>query len=202
MTISPLDIKKQEFEKKFKGYDPDEVDSYLQLVAEEMEKILVKNNEYSQKVELLEVKLTNYTKIEDVLQDTLLSTQKSAEETKNAAEQKSKTILDEAEMRAQRLVADAREKLLQIQTEITDLRNQKEAFIINFKSLLSTQQNLLEMIEKRADRGETFQKIKMKPELSEEELDRVVSEFAAEAGSSVNESDQSDNKSTEHNEGH
>jgi len=201
MTISPLDIKKQEFEKKFKGYDPDEVDSYLQLVAEEMEKILVKNNEYSQKVELLEGKISNYTKIEDVLQDTLLSTQKSAEETKNAAEQKSKTILDEAEMRAQRLMADAREKLLQIQTEITELRNQKEAFIVNFKSLISTQKNLLEMIEKRADRGETFQQIKMKPELSEEELDRVVSEFAAEAGTSVNENNQSDNQSTEHNEG-
>jgi cell division initiation protein len=182
MKISPLDIKKQEFAKKFKGYDPDEVDSYLQMVADELETVIRKNIELNQKMELLEGKLSNYTTIENVLQDTLLNSQKSAEETKNLAEEKADRIIVEAEMRAEKILAEARQKLIEIQSEITDLRNQKDTFIVNFKSLISTQRTLLDLVEKRSEKGESFSQVKMKADLSNEELDKVIDEFASETG--------------------
>jgi cell division initiation protein len=177
MKISPLDIKKQEFGKKFKGYRPDEVHSFLDMVADEMEELLKKNLELDEKVRVLEEKLSNYTKIEDVLQDTLLTTQKSAEETKSSAELKAKSIIDEAHIGANKIIAEAREKLLKIQSEIEDLKNQKEIFVINFKSLLDTQRSLLEMVEKRNEEKRSYLRIKMKPDLSEEDLERVVDDF-------------------------
>ncbi len=177
MKISPLDIKKQEFGKKFSGYRPDEVHSFLDMVADEMEDLLKKNLELEEKVKSLEEKLSNYTRIEDVLQDTLLTTQKSAEETKSSAELKAKNIIDEANIGADKIIADAREKLLKIQSEIEDLKNQKEIFVINFKSLLDTQRSLLEMVEKRNEEKRSYLRIKMKSDLSEEDLEQVVDDF-------------------------
>ncbi|UCC79758.1 MAG: DivIVA domain-containing protein [Candidatus Zixiibacteriota bacterium] len=177
MKITPLDIKKQEFGKKLNGYRPDEVNSFLDMVADEMEDLLKKNLEFEEKVKSLEEKLSNYTRIEDVLQDTLLTTQKSAEETKSSAELKAKNIIDEANISANKIIAEGREELLKIQKEIEDLKNQKEIYLINFRSLLDTQRSLLEMVEKRNEEKRSYLRIKMKPDLSEEDLERVVNDF-------------------------
>ncbi len=177
MKITPLDIKKQEFGKKLNGYRPDEVNSFLDMVADEMEDLLKKNLEFEEKVKSLEEKLSNYTRIEDVLQDTLLTTQKSAEETKSSAELKAKNIIDEANISAKKIMAEGREELLKIQKEIEDLKNQKEIYLINFRSLLDTQRSLLEMVEKRNEEKRSYLRIKMKPDLSEEDLERVVDDF-------------------------
>ena len=189
MKISPLDIKKQEFGKKLNGYRPEEVNSFLDMVATEMEELLKKNLELEEKVKSLEEKLANYTRIEDVLQDTLLTTQKSAEETKSSAELKAKNIIDEANISAKKIIADAREDLLKVQREIEDLQNQKEIFVINIKSLLDTQRSLLEMVEKRNEEKRSYLRIKMKPDLSEEDLERVVDDFERQYDSTNEKSD-------------
>jgi len=177
MKLTPLEIKKQEFGKVFRGYSPDEVHSYLEMVAEELENALKKNLELEENLSSLKDKLTNYTRIENVLQDTLVTTQKSAEEIKAVAEQKAKSITDEARVRAERILVEANERLLEIQREIADLKHQRYAFIVNFKSLLETQRALLESIDKRAGGKINFSPVKMKADLSEGELEKVVSEF-------------------------
>ena len=195
MKLSPLDIKKQEFGKKFNGFSPDEVHSFLDMVADEMEDLLKKNLEMEENIKSLEEKLANYTKIENVLQDTLLTTQKSAEETKLSAEQRAQTFVDEAKIRAERITADAHEELLGIQKEITDLKNQKDAFIINFKSMLETQKSLLEMVEKRNSTGGSTLKIRMKRDLSEDDLNRVVDDFERQQSTSNADDDGNGSKS-------
>jgi cell division initiation protein len=192
MKLSPLDIKKQEFGKKFRGFSPDEVGSFLDMVAGEMEDLLKKNLELEEKVKSLEEKLGNYTKIENVLQDTLLTTQKSAEETKSSAELKAKTIIDEARVGAEKVMADAREELLKVQREVEDLKNQKDGFVANFRSLLDTQRSLLEMVEKRNQEKKSFLRIRMKPDLSEEDLERVVDDFERQYNSQDNSKDGDD----------
>jgi cell division initiation protein len=192
MKISPLDIKKQDFGKKFRGYRPDEVHSFLNMVAGEMEGLLKKNLELEQKTNALEEKLLNYTKIEDVLQDTLLSTQKSAEETKSSAELKARNIIDKANITAEKIVADAREELLKIRKEIEDLKNQKEFFLVNFRSLIETQRTLLEAITKRTEENRSYLRIKMKPDLSEEDLDRVVDDFKRQYDTEIDKSEKTD----------
>ncbi len=177
MKISPLDIKKQEFARKFKGYSEDEVHSYLEMVADELEEALRLNRELEQKVVSLEEKLSHYTKIENVLQDTLLTTQKSAEETKSSAEQKGKAMLDEAQTRSDSMVAEAREMLLVIRREIADLKHQRDSFMVQFKSMLETQGSLMEIIEKRWDSKGDYQPVRMKADLDDGELEEIVNEF-------------------------
>lgn len=179
MKITPLDIKKQEFAVKFRGYSTDEVHSFLEMVASELEDALRKNLELEQRISMLEERLTSYTRMESILQETLLTTQKAAEETKAMAEKKAQALISEAQLNAQKLSSEANEKLIAIQREIADLQNQKESFSISLRSLLETQLSLLEMAEKRLDARQVAAptQIKRKADMSDAELEQIVDEF-------------------------
>lgn len=193
MKITPLEIKKQEFGKAFRGYSSDEVHSYLEMIAEELENAFKENLELEEKLASLKEKLANYTRIETVLQDTLMTTQKSAEEIKTTAEQKAKVITDGARVRADRILADANERLLEIQREVADLKHQREAFIVSFKSLLETQRALLENIDRGANSKRDYFPVRMKADLSEDQLEKVVSEFEEQLARSDAKNEDGDN---------
>lgn len=178
MKITPLDIKKQEFGVKFRGYSPEEVHSYLDMIALELEEALRKNLELEQKVSGMQERLNSYGRMETILQETLLTTQRAAEETRTTAEKKAEATLNEARLAAQRLTAETNEKLVKIQKEISDLAHQRDSFRVNFRSLLESQASLLDMMEKRADgKSEEFAPIKKKADLSDAELEEIVDEF-------------------------
>ena len=178
MKISPLDIKKQEFAVKFRGYSPDEVHAYLDMISSELEEALRKNLELEQKVSSQQERLTSYTRMETVLHETLVTTQKAAEDTKASAERKSEAIIAEANLAAQRIANETNERLVKIQKEIVDLTNQKETMIVSFRSLLETQLALLESMEKRQYKNaEEYTPVKKRSDLSDDELEAIVDEF-------------------------
>jgi cell division initiation protein len=183
MKISPLDIKKQEFATKFRGYSPDEVHSYLEMVAEEYEEVIRKNRDLEQKVLLIEERLENYKRMENVLQETLITTQKTAEETKANAEKRAQTMIAEAKLEGQRITNDINERLAKIRREIADLTNQRDTFAVSFRSLLDSQLALLNLIEKKhAQKEEEVIPTRRKVDLSDEELEKIVSEFERKIG--------------------
>jgi cell division initiation protein len=178
VKISPLDIKKQEFAVKFRGYSPDEVHAYLDMISVELEEALRKNLELEQKVASQQERLTSYSRMETVLHETLVTTQKAAEETKASAERKAETIVAEANLDAQKIASETNEKLMRVQREIVDLSNQKETLLVSFRSLLETQLALLESIEKRQTKtAEEYVPRKKKSDLSDDELEAIVDEF-------------------------
>ena len=42
MSLTPLEVKKQEFERVFRGYDPVAVEAFLELVSEEMAALVMR----------------------------------------------------------------------------------------------------------------------------------------------------------------
>ncbi|MCD6161616.1 MAG: DivIVA domain-containing protein [candidate division Zixibacteria bacterium] len=177
MKITPLDIKKQEFETRFRGFDKTEVASFLEMVSEEVENLIRENMELKEKLKRASDKLTNYTKIEAALQNTLVATQESAEQMKVAAEEKAELIVREANSRADKIVDDIYEKITDLRREYSSLKNQKAAFLVNFRSLLDSQLNLLGMMEKQAAQIDRALIIKKKAELTDSDVDKVVEEF-------------------------
>lgn len=177
MRISPLEIKKQEFAKKFKGYDPEEVQSFLEMVSGEMEEALKRNLELEDKVKALEEKLAHYSRMENVMHETLLTTKKSAEEVKLNAEKMAESIIMEAKLKSNEVMAQAREKLIDIRRELSDLKNKKDSFLAGFRSLLETQKSLLDIIEKKTETDQNVASIKLKSDISDEDLDKVINDF-------------------------
>jgi cell division initiation protein len=180
MRITPLDIKKQEFQTKMRGFDKTEVVSFLEVVSEEMEELVRENLELKEKMQRAADKLANYSKIESALQNTLVASQESAEQMKAVAEEKAELIIREANSQGEKIVDDAYEKLSELRREHISLKNQRAAFLVNFRSLLESQLKLLELMEKQAEDKPRVLTLRKKAEISETEVDRVVEEFKRE----------------------
>lgn len=110
MKITPIEIRQKEFEKVFRGYEKEAVDSFLQSLSVEWERIMDDNKTFAKKIEANEKEIERLREVETSLFRTL----KSAEETGNslieAANKKSELYVREAQMNAETMLTEARYK--------------------------------------------------------------------------------------------
>ncbi|MFH1761943.1 MAG: DivIVA domain-containing protein [bacterium] len=147
MKITPIDIKRQVFKKVFRGYDSDEVNAFLEMIAAEYEKHLKEISQLNDTNMMLSSDLGKYSNLEKTLQATLIAAQKTTEEIKTSARKEAELIVKEAEIQAEQIIAEARKVLIDISNEIDTLKTQKRSFCVRFKSLLTGQLELLGVLE-------------------------------------------------------
>jgi cell division initiation protein len=147
MKITPLDIRKQEFRKAFKGYDKNEVDIFLEMLAKEIENIVRDNKRMTDQLKELDSRIEDYKRMEKTLQDTLTSTQKTTDEIRRNARKEAEMILQKAKLQASEIIENAATKVKDLQSQISALRNQKDGFVIQLRSFLSSQLKMLEEVE-------------------------------------------------------
>ncbi len=128
MKITPIDITDHEFRKKMRGYDPEEVRSFLNLLSSEFEGLVVSNNSMKEKLSQLEASLTDIKERERILKDTLLTAQKLSEEIREEARREGRLIVKEAEMKGGQLLEKAANKASEIESVIQNLRMERDAF--------------------------------------------------------------------------
>ena len=108
MRISPLDIQQQQFKvKTFRGLDPEDVDAFLQTVAGEMEGLIRENSLMKEEQSQHSRVMLDMAEKERELRDTLLSAQRVIEEMKTNARKEAELIVSEAEIKGERIIADA-----------------------------------------------------------------------------------------------
>jgi len=184
MDTTPLDIRKQEFGRQFRGYNRTEVDTFLDMVASEMENLIRRKNDLEEKLGHLNDRLEDYKNIEATLQSTLLTSQRQAEEMIKNAEERAELILRRAKLESEKLYDRAHQELSGLRAKIAEMKGLKESFAARVKSLLETHQRLLEGAMK-----EDFQPLgKLPPKkvlTTEEEIDRVVQEFKTRGGTDL-----------------
>ena len=143
MRITPLDIQQKQFPAKFRGFDEEEVDSFLEIVREEMEELLRDNASLREESKRLEKQLKEYKSIESALRDTLMTTQQIVEEYRNTAKKDAELIRKEAELRAEEIVREAQEKVVKIHEDITDLKGVRMHFKEEVRRLIESHLTML-----------------------------------------------------------
>ncbi len=151
MRITPLDIQQKQFPVKFRGFDEEEVDSFLELVREEMEELLRDNASLREETKKLEKQLKEYKNIESTLRDTLLATQQMVEEYKNNAKKDAELIKKEAELRAEEILRGSQEKVIKIHEDITDLKGVRRHFKEELRRLIESHLSMLEFDKEREE---------------------------------------------------
>jgi cell division initiation protein len=146
MRITPLDIKKQPFRKTFRGFDPDAVNSFLEMVANEFEMLVRQNGEYATRIKQLEEKCEGYAKIERTLNETLLTAQRITDESRVNAQKEAELIIKDAMIRAGAQENEIRQRVMQLENDLASLKNHRDTFLARFKGLLTTQLSLLGVI--------------------------------------------------------
>jgi cell division initiation protein len=148
VKITPLDIQQQQFKGKlFGGLNPDDVDSFLQSVAQEMENLNRENATFREQVQKMSAEAEVLAQREMDLRETLLAAQKITVEMKNNAQKEAELIVAEAEVRAEKIIAEAENKLIQLRNDIQELRRQKSQFETSFRSLLESHNKMLSLHE-------------------------------------------------------
>ncbi len=148
MKITPLDIQQQQFKgKMFGGLDSEDVDAFLQMVAGEMEDLIRENTELKEQTRRAAADMEDMKLKESSLRETMLAAQKITEEMKANSQKEANLLISEAELQAEKILADADKKLAELKCEIQDLRREKLQFETALKSLLDTHYKLISMDE-------------------------------------------------------
>jgi cell division initiation protein len=139
MKITPLDIQQQQFKgKMLGGLDPDDVDAFLQTVSAEMENLVRENNELKEQQARQSRDMLDMAEKEKELRETMLAAQRITEDMKANAKKEAALVVSEAELKGERIVADAERQLGELKARIEDVRRQKIQFEMSLKALLDS----------------------------------------------------------------
>ncbi|HUJ15067.1 MAG TPA: DivIVA domain-containing protein [Thermoanaerobaculia bacterium] len=141
--LTPLEIQKQTFAHKLKGFDRDEVRAYLQLVAEEIERLVRDVDRLARENAMLREDLDDHNQRERILKDTLLSAQKVSEDVKSNARKEAELIVKDAELLSERLVSQAMSRVADLERTIQDLKVERRSARNKLQATLDTIQQLL-----------------------------------------------------------
>lgn len=207
MKLTPLEIRKQEFKKTLRGFDPIEVRTFLEMVAEQFEKQQDEMKLLNNKLIELQTQLKNYQETEKNLRETLFNVQEVKKQSEESSKRQADLIIKEAELKSIEILENARKQARQIREEVSWLKSQKESFINRLRHILISQVELLSVLEiddslpedmqKVLRSGKSRKQITMQSPLDEEEI--VEKPAAAANPSKITPSDNpsSDQKSSE-----
>jgi cell division initiation protein len=143
--LTPLEIQKHRFSRKWKGLDPTEVGAFLDMAAEEMEALARENAGLQGRIRGLEEENAEHRERERVLKDTLLSAQRASDDIRAAAQTKAELMVQEAEDSAERLTHNAMQRAAEIEKAIHDLKLQRANFRLEIQKMLELFQQAVEM---------------------------------------------------------
>src|SRR5690242_20557213 len=150
MKITPLDIQQTVFKTSFRGYEKEEVNRFLEEIAETVEELNRENAIQREKIVFLEQQLTELKRTEATLSNTLVSAQSLAEDVKRSAQRESELVIKEAELKAGEMIRQARVELSTTQRELSALQKQRLLMVERLRATLRTFERMLEVEEQEA----------------------------------------------------
>jgi len=142
-----MDIQKQIFGKRWRGYDRDEVRTYLNYLAEEFALLQRERDSLTQEVQTFHALVDDYRSRETILKNTLLTTQRLTEEMKESARKQAEAVVHEAEIRAERLIDLARDRAHEVETSIHDLKSHRQGLRTDIHGLIERITHVLALQE-------------------------------------------------------
>lgn len=141
--LTPVDLQGKAF-KSGMGYSKADVDSFFTTLVSDYETLYRENMELKDKINNLNEGINHYRSIEKSLQKALVLAEQTAEETITSAKTNATVIEQEAVLKAQSIVADAKIELDHIRSKTVEILQQYESYRSQFKALANAQAELLE----------------------------------------------------------
>lgn len=147
IDITPLDVRKKrgDFGKGLRGYAPQEVDTFLELVAERMEVLVKENLAFRGMIEGLEEKVVSHQGREQAIQDALVTAQELRQDVKKQASREAKLLEREAQGRVDLMIGESEKLLAEHRGTLQELERQRERFLKAFRTLLERELDTVEV---------------------------------------------------------
>ena len=144
MAITHDDILNKEFPTRFRGYDTDEVDAFLEDVAREVASLTRENNRLNEEIVRLQKELLDLKEEEAELRQAVLSAHRLAEEMRSQLEGQRRLMVEKARVEVDKVVAAGREELARMESRVEELRRVKRELTARLKATLEGYLRLVE----------------------------------------------------------
>jgi cell division initiation protein len=143
--LTAMDIEKQTFTRRMRGFDADEVQLFLRAIAEDIERINLENASLREEAGALRQRLDDFKDRERTLQETLVTAQLMSADLKDRSKAEAELLIKEARFKAERLLGQAQEQLQALENEIGRLRLEKDAFENRLRAAIEEHLSLLDL---------------------------------------------------------
>jgi len=151
MPIRPIDVRRKEFKSSFRGYDPNQVDDFLDAVADEFERNYTENQS-------LRDRLQQFEDLEGSIQAALVHAEQASNDLRRAATQEAEGIrqsaqreadftIREAQSRSHQMLADSSARIERVQDSYSALQEAKRSFANDFRHILKAYTDVMENME-------------------------------------------------------
>jgi len=145
MRITPIEIQQHQFKSRLLGYDSSAVDHFLEVLADELERLHRQNHELKESLTRTRTALEQMKEREKALQETLMTAQRVSDELKSNARKEAEILLVEAKMQGEQIVRSAEERRIQLINEIQEVKRQKISFESGLRALVESHMKLLNL---------------------------------------------------------
>jgi cell division initiation protein len=142
--LTAMDIEKQEFHRKLRGYDAEEVGMYLKSVAEEFERLNLENGELLEETGRLRSLEKELRSREHLLQQTLVTAQSMSEDIKERSRKEADLVVRDARLKSERMIQEAQDQLARLEEAIGRSKIEKDLFDKRLRCALEEHMSLLE----------------------------------------------------------
>lgn len=158
MSVSRIDILNQKFARSMRGYNVQEVDRFMQDVADTMGRLSEIRSGLEARVTELEARLRDYKDRESALRDTMLTAQKVTDELKSTAQREAQLIIDAAYAKAENLINQGHQRLAKLHEEINASKKMRAQFEMKVQAVIDAHQQLLDMSRKEEEQRDAVEK--------------------------------------------
>lgn len=145
MGITPAVIKQKEFTTRFRGFDVQEVDGFLEDVAHEVARLNLEISTIKEERHRLDLENQGYKRRETSLKRVMIQSQKVLEQMKLNASKSAELVVANAEVEAEKMLNRAHQRLSQLHSDITELKRQRMQIEVQIGSVIESHAKLLEM---------------------------------------------------------
>jgi cell division initiation protein len=158
MPIRPIDIRRKEFKSGFRGYDANQVDDFLDAVADEFERNYTENQRMREEVSSLRDRLQQFEDLEGSIRAALVHAEQASNDLRRAATSEAESMrqsaqreadftIREAQTRSHQMLADSSQRIERVQDSYEALQEAKKGFTNDFRHLLKTYTEMMENME-------------------------------------------------------
>ena len=137
--LTPLDVRRYDFGKALRGYDPERVNQFRDQVAEELERLARINQELEAKARGFHEQLKAFRDRDKAINEALVSAQQLRGEIREQADKEAQLIIREGRAEGERLVEDARAEIRRMEDQLASLDRSRRAYLAQVRAMVERQ---------------------------------------------------------------
>lgn len=148
MRMTSMDINNKDFRKSlFRGYNQNDVEDFLERVADDYEAVFKENSSLKEKISILNERIEHYTQIENSIQNTLVLAQNAAEQAKLSAQKEAELIVRTANESAQKILDKANDDVVKVYEDFEKVKHEFSIYRMKYRNFMSTQNDMFTSLE-------------------------------------------------------